>query len=123
MKALGSPAVFAILYILFMIPTYVLPYFGSNSSMVWSILLSEGAFTELPFFFLHVIALLVLMDLTWYRGRIIGKNWLIIFPILAGIFDLTPTLSLVPLVPTVMHLFAIIMGVTGAKAVTTTPNE
>ena len=37
------------------------------------------------------------------------------FPILALGFDLAPGVSSVPLVPTVMHLLAIILGVAGVK--------
>jgi hypothetical protein len=52
--------------------------------------------------------------------------WLVIFPILAAVFDLFPGLSAIPLIPTVMHLLAIILGVVGATAIErsthTTPN-
>ena len=40
----------------------------------------------------------------------------IVVPILATVFDLVPGLSAIPLVPTVMHLLAIILGVVGVKA-------
>jgi hypothetical protein len=111
-KILGNAVAFVILYIVFMIPTYLLPYFGSNSSIVNLAILWKN-----PFFWLHLITLLVLVLLAWFRGKCIGKKWLIIFPILALVFDLVPLLNFIPLIPTVMHLLAIILGVVGANAV------
>ena len=54
--------------------------------------------------------------LAWSRGANMDKKWLIIFPILGALFDLAPGLSVIPLVPTVMHLLAIVLGVVGAKS-------
>jgi len=62
-------------------------------------------------------AMLVLCFLCWVRGAYVGKGWLIIFPILAIVFDFVPGLSAIPMIPTVMHLLAIILGVVGAKAI------
>ena len=33
-KVLGNPVVFVLLYILFMLPTYYLPYVGSDSALI-----------------------------------------------------------------------------------------
>ena len=71
-------------------------------------------------FWLHMGSLLTLFFLCWVRGAYVAKAWLIIFPILAAVFDFMPGLSAIPLVPTVMHLLAIILGVVGAKAVVST---
>lgn len=68
-------------------------------------------------FWLHMGSMLVLCFLCWVRGAYVDKAWLVVFPILAIVFDFVPGLSLIPLVPTVMHLLAIILGVVGAKAV------
>ena len=68
-------------------------------------------------FWLHMGAMLVLCFLCWVRGAYVGKGWLIIFPILAIVFDFVPGLSAIPMIPTVMHLLAIILGVVGAKAI------
>ncbi len=111
---LSKPAIFVILYIVFMIPTYLLPYMGSNSSLLNASGVANGVGMN-PLFWLHLLALVVLIALTWFRGGIIGKAWLVIFPFLALVFDLTPGLSSIPLVPTVMHLLAIILGVIGVK--------
>jgi hypothetical protein len=109
-KILGNTVVFAILYIVLMIPTYLLPYMGSNSSI-----LNATSAGMNPFFWLHLSILIILAVVTWFRGSNIDKKWLLIFPILALVFDLVPGLSSIPLVPTVMHLLAIILGVVGTK--------
>jgi hypothetical protein len=38
-----------------------------------------------------------------------------VFPIIASVFDLVAGLNLVPFVPTIMHLSAIIVGVSSQK--------
>ena len=110
MKYLGNGVVFAVLYILFMLPTYFLPYFGSNSA----ILGAASAITEMgipPQTIFHVIALAVLIILTRFRGSLVDKQWLTVLPVIAAIFDMVPTLNIIPLVPTVMHIFVLIKGV------------
>lgn len=107
-EKIGNPVVFVICYLLFMVPTYVLPYLGSNSTLV-----NAAAMGKNPLFWLHLISLIILVLLAWIRGGEANKKWLIIFPILALVFDLVPALSSVPFVPTVMHLLAIILGVVG----------
>jgi len=116
MQFFGQPVVFVIAYLLFMLPTYYLPYVGSNSAAV-NALARAGGVPANPALFWHGGALLVLVALAWIRGGLIGKKWLIIFPVLALFFDLVPGLSSIPLVPTVMHLLAIILGVVGVTAV------
>ena len=109
MKVISKTPVFVVLYILFMIPTYFLPYAGSNSIIVGTAA-AEAGDMHLAFW-LHLITLLALIRIAWSRGSLIGKGWLVIFPILAAIFDFIPGLSSIPLIPTVMHLLAIILGV------------
>lgn len=115
MKFLGNTVVFVILYILFMLPTYYLPYLGSNSAVLGALGAAAGAGVN-PAFWPHLGSLIILIVLAWFRGALVDKKWLIIFPILASVFDLVPGLSTIPLVPTVMHLLAIILGVVGAKS-------
>ena len=109
MKFLGNAVLFVALYLVFMIPTYYLPYLGSNSAVMGTVIIAEFGFN--PYFWLHLAALLALVVITWFRGVLIDKKWLLIFPLLATVFDLAPLLSAIPLVPTVMHLLAIILGV------------
>jgi len=112
----GHPIAFVIVYIIFMIPTYFLPYLGSNSAVLGATAAAAGNGIN-PAFWWHLIALVVLIGITATRGTVIGKKWIQIFPILAAVFDLVPGLSLIPLVPTVMHLCAIIIGVKGPNIV------
>lgn len=110
MKFLGNGVVFAVLYIVFMIPTYLLPYVGSNSALVNA----GGALAEQglsPQSIAHVLCLGILILVTFFRGQYVGKVWLVILPILASVFDLAPGLSLIPFVPTVLHLFVLVKGV------------
>ena len=108
-------AVYVIAYVILMIPTYILPYLGSNSYALnlSGVGLGQGLS---PQFWLHLCFLLALVVITWFRGSSIGKKWLVVFPFLALVFDLAPALNLVPFVPTVMHLLAIVLGVTGAAS-------
>jgi len=114
-RVLGNGVVFVILYLLCMLPTYILPWIGSNSTVLNAAGTAADAGMN-PAFWLHLAALLVLVGLTWIRGFVIGKKWLIIFPFLALVFDLTPFLNWIPLVPTVMHLLAMILGVASSSA-------
>lgn len=124
MKHLGNPVVFVVLYILFMLPTYYLPYVGSNSAAVGTLGQLGAAAGDLdasagvlPQFWLHLGSLFILIAVTWFRGTVIDKKWLVTFPIVAAIFDLAPALNLIPLIPTVMHLLAIILAVKGTTVV------
>ena len=110
MKHLSNGFVFAIVYIVFMLPTYILPYLGSNSALINT---SSFAATDQvsPALFAHLFALAVLVVVTWFRGLNVGKKWLVIFPIVATIFDMAPVLNFIPLIPTVLHLIVIIKGV------------
>jgi len=113
MKFLGNTVVFVILYVIFMLPTYYLPYLGSNSAVIGAL----GATAEAginPAFWPHLGALIILIIIMWFRSVLVDAKWLVLFPILATIFDLAPALSSIPFIPTVMHLLAIIFG---AKAV------
>ncbi|NJN48334.1 MAG: hypothetical protein HC808_19735 [Candidatus Competibacteraceae bacterium] len=106
----GNKILFVILYLFLILPTYALPLFGSNSAAVSGLGVAAGIGVN-PTFWWHLGALLGLVFITGCRGAQAGKLWFIIFPILAGAFDLLPGLSVIPFVPTVMHLLAIILGV------------
>lgn len=109
---LGSPVIFALVYFVLMLSTYVLPYFRSTFAVasVWAG--SQSMFNGAAFLLgLQVVALAVMAWITFVRGSITGRSWIVIFPLLALVFDIVPILSLIPFVPTVMHLIAIVMGV------------
>ncbi len=100
---------FFIAYFLTMIPTYVLPYFGSNSLFFNGI--SSESMGGLPVqFWWHLSCYPVAIFLAYIRGVRIGRVWLVSFPILAGIFDLIPVLNYIPLVPTIFNFCALIIG-------------
>jgi hypothetical protein len=104
---------FLIAYILIMLVTYVLPYMGSNSVVMQSVAAGSGApeagTIHMAFLF-HLAAMVALCVIAWARGAGAGKGWIVVFPIIAAVFDLTPGLSLIPLIPTAMHIGALIMG-------------
>lgn len=114
-----SALIFAVAYVIFMVPSYVLPWLGSNSAVLYAAgaVVGHGA---APLWWLHAWCLGMLVVLTWVRGDLIGTKYLPVFPFLAAVFDLTPGLSLIPFAPTVFHLVAIIAGVKGAVQQPTT---
>lgn len=103
---------FVLSYLVFAAPTYVLPYFGSNSSLfnVTGAALGLGA---LPQFWYHLVALYLLVVIAWLRGAHTGRPWIAIFPFLAGIFDMVPGLNWFLLIPTGFHVVTLVMGVKG----------
>lgn len=112
-SALLNPTTFVLLYTVVMIPTYILPYFGSNSN-IGIINYSLGVTRHVdvnPALYVHIAVLAVLVFITWLRGRIINKGWLLALPIAASCFDLFPGLSMIPMVPTILHVTTIIIGV------------
>lgn len=121
-RILASGPSFVGLYLLAMFPTYVLPYFGSNSLVANATLAGVDAASDTVsglnmLLFVHLACLGILCLVTWLRGSIVGKAWIVTFPILAAVFDIVPGLSMIPLVPTVMHVCAIITGVSAQKSV------
>lgn len=101
--------VFVAGYVIFMIPTYLLPWLGSNSTVFNAVgaVIGHGM---TPQWWAHAWCLVMLVLMAWMRGDFIGKKYLPVFPFLAAVFDLTPGLSVIPLIPTALHLAAIILG-------------
>lgn len=101
--------VFVAGYVIFMIPTYLLPWLGSNSTVFNAVgaVIGHGM---TPAWWAHAWFLVMLVLMAWMRGDFIGKKYLPVFPFLAAVFDLTPGLSVIPLIPTALHLAAIILG-------------
>ncbi len=99
--------VFWVLYLFFMIPTYVIRFalFGSIFEENGAEQVAEMA-TGANIFLAICLFLLILIGL--FRGLSIGKPWLVVFPIIAFVFDMV--LVFIPLVPTVMHILALILG-------------
>jgi hypothetical protein len=107
---------FVVIYLLLMLPTYFLPYMGSNSMAanaglaVIDAAAGGGNGLNLPLF-VHLAALGGLMLIGWLRGSAVGKTWIVVFPVLAAVFDMVPGLNWIPLIPTAMHIACIIVGV------------
>ena len=110
MKAVGNPIVFVLLYLLLMLPTYVLPWLGSNSAVVNTGAALTDQAINLPFW-IHLGCLFALCFVAWSRGSVIDKQWLVIFPVFAGLFDLLPFLNWMPFWPTLLHVACIVLGV------------
>ena len=114
MKTVRHAISFVILYVLMMVPTYILPYFGSNSAITNTFSSAMGlGFT--PQWWMHAWSIAIIILLAWMRGKWIDKGYLPAFSIAAGIFDLTPILSSIPLIPTAFHLLAIVLGAMGKE--------
>lgn len=114
---------FLIAYLFFMMPTYVLPWFGSNSMVAHVAagashsMAGAGVSAALSVFtVLHLLALLALVLVARARGCANGKSHLIAFPIVAAAFDMLPLLSMVPLVPTVLHVIVLVLGMQKADS-------
>jgi hypothetical protein len=112
-KFITNPAVCAFLYVGLMVPTYILPYLGSNSYLV-------NMVTESYILFLvHAAIMLIMVGIVWFRGNAINKKWLVTFPVLALLFDLLPAINNIPMVPTAMHLLGLIYGLVDIKKLET----
>jgi uncharacterized membrane protein (GlpM family) len=104
----GLGARFFIAYAVTLIPTYVLPYFGSNSLLVNGIASDIGGMPVQ--FWWHISCYAVLIFLAFIRGARISRLWLATFPVIAAIFDLLPVINNIPLVPTVFNAAALYIG-------------
>lgn len=97
------------------VPAYVLPYYGSNSSI------ANGAYylmrqDLLVTFWVHLFCYGVAILLMWQAQQGVKKAW-VAAPLLAAVFDLTPGLSSLPLISTLLmavSLFGIYFS--GAKS-------
>ena len=120
MAIVKSTPAYVLLYLLFMLPTYVLPYFGSNSHILRSVGNEVNRNVGLQLgptaTYLHIASLGALVLLAYVRGKAFNKAWIAIFPFLALVFDMLPVLTMIPLIPTVLHLLAVVLGVAGVKS-------
>ncbi len=116
-RGITHPITYAALYVTGMLPTYVLPFLGSNAALFRGSARALGVrdTTTPGLFAAHLACLLALCALAVGRGGAVRRRWLVVFPALALVFDLTPGLSLIPLVPTGLHLAAVVLGVAAAR--------
>lgn len=106
---MSNSTLFVLTYVLLLLPTYFLPYLGSNSAVINSAAAASGAGLS-PLFLLHAAALLLLIATAWARGNAISKSSLPGLSFAAALFDLLPGLNLIPMIPTLFHLLVIIFG-------------
>lgn len=107
---------FLVLYLLAMLPTYVLPWFGSNSLLAQTVYAGSGTGAGLMLGFIHGLFLAALVYLASARGRTNGRGAMVALAIVAAIFDMAPLLSAIPLVPTVLHVITLVLGSMGRDA-------
>ncbi|PPC94167.1 MAG: hypothetical protein CTY33_05060 [Methylotenera sp.] len=103
-KAFANKNLFMISYIICLLPTYFLGYAGivENGLALNAITISS---------ILYMLSMAVIWGICFARGVLIGKEWLVLIPTVAFIFNLTPALTAIPFVPYEYHLLAIILGV------------
>ncbi|MES2580875.1 MAG: hypothetical protein V4552_10040 [Pseudomonadota bacterium] len=110
-KTLANTRIFVSSYVIFMLLSYYSAHLGSQSPIVQG--LDAAADTHLfnfPFI-LHLGAMLILFWICFVRGVIIGEKWLVFLPMVVFAFEFIPKLSAIPIVPSVYHLLAIVIGV------------
>jgi len=141
---IANPMIFVAIYAVFMAITYIMPYYEfsaaaghalndmatalNQASNEMAVALNQSNIAQnqiahIPTsssifpFTLHVIALLVLVLITYVKAQQIEKTWITILPLLALGFDILPLIKLIPLVPTGLHVATIIIAVKGKDQV------
>lgn len=110
-QALANTNVFIVSYITFMAPTYYLSYLSAQSPAFESLDSVNTHLFNLPFI-LHIGAILALLWICLIRGQIIGAKWLALLPMVVFAFEFIPKLVEIPMVPSIYHLLAIMVGAT-----------
>lgn len=105
---------FALSYIALLIPTYVLPYFGSNSTLLNAASAATGL-GPTPMWWMHAWCLAMLIIVAWGRGVRVEKRFLPVLSFIAALFDLTPVLNSIPFAPTILHIVVLVLGITGKE--------
>ena len=110
-------AMFLIPFILTYIVGWLSPFLGSAS--VVGAMAGDDTFSGT---WLGVKAFLAALYIcmaaaSFLRGVANGTKWAVAFPLAAAVFDIVPGLSLIPFVPTILNVIALVVGV---RAGTTT---
>jgi hypothetical protein len=98
-KAFTNTSLFTLTYLICLIPTYYSAYAG----------MTENATLSAPAI-LYLLSMLGIWGICLIRGAIVGKHWLVLIPTVAFIFNLTPALTAIPIVPYAYHFLAILLG-------------
>lgn len=99
---------FVILYLIPLAITYYLSLLGSNSVLYASL----NSPHQTDFFIAHISCYIFIILISIWLA---GDKKTCIFPIIAGVFDLTPVLNFIPLVPTILNIIGIVYGVLKSK--------
>src|SRR5688572_7070423 len=102
-KAFANKNLFMISYIICLLPTYFLGYAGIVENG-----LALNAITVPSI--LYMLSMVGIWGICIARGVLIGKEWLVLIPTVAFIFNPTPTLTAIPFVPYEYHSLAITLG-------------
>lgn len=109
-KRLDNAAVFAITYVVLVLPTYLLPYMRVDSSAPYHVDNVGADALSFPFL-IHLVSMITLCSICWVRGTIVDKKWLVALPMIAFAFEFIAKLTVIPYVPSMYHVLAIIVGV------------
>lgn len=110
-KIFSDTRLFIVSYLLLVLPTYL-----ADAGIVDNGL-SLNTFTLTSL--LYVLCMAGIWGLCLIRGAMIGKNWLVLIPTVAFIFDLTPALAVISAVPYLYHALAILLGAVSPVVATT----
>lgn len=112
MNVFLQPAIYLTSYLVAILLTYILPYWGSNAWSLKQVAHATNSDTSsfAIFFTIHLVVYLFMGVLTAIAGKNTNKMWLVGFPIMAGIFDLAPTLNLIPLIPSILNIVALVIS-------------
>ena len=95
-----------------MIPTYLIRWAAFGAAIQSSGAKEAGEMGRSANIML-IFFLVVLCVIAYQRGKAVAKKHLVAFPVVAFVFDIL--LPFVPLVPTVMHVVALVVGVPDAR--------
>jgi hypothetical protein len=91
--AFSNTRLFMIAYLALSLPTYL-----ADAGMI-----EHGTM-------LYVLSMVGIFGICLVRGSLIGKNWLVLIPTVAFVFDLTPALAAISFVPYLYHALAMLLG-------------
>jgi hypothetical protein len=97
---------FSIIFILAMLPTYLLrgAYFYSSFALIdINIINANGDAMNL----LMAVCYVIMISVTYSRAKSLSKGYITVLPILSAIFDMI--LLFIPLVPTILNVITILL--------------
>jgi len=92
-QAFLNTKLFIVTYLILILPTYL-----ADTGIIEN--------NSIP----YVLSMVGIWGICLIRGHIIGKYWLVAIPSVAFVFDLTPALAEIALVPYLYHMLAMVIG-------------